>query len=61
MAGSFIRVTLRDGSSQTVVVPPDASPEGLIELLTKGQPWPAGGSWVEATDQIVAVELFERP
>ena len=72
MADCFIRVTLRDGSSQTVVVPADASPERLIELLAKGQPWPAGGSWVEvegggavtrrlvATDQIVAVELFER-
>jgi len=54
-------------------VPADASPEGLIELAAKGQPWPPGGPWIEvegggavsrrliATDQIVTVELFERP
>ena len=73
MADSFVRVTLRDGSTHTVAVPSEASPEGLVELAAKGQPWPPGGPWIEvegggavsrrliATDQIVTVELFERP
>ena len=73
MADSFIRLTLRDGASHTVVLPANTTAEGLIELLAKGQAWPAGGEWVEvegggavtrrlvATEQIVVVELFERP
>ena len=73
MADSFIRLSLRDGSTHTVVVPANASAEGLVDVLAKGQAWPAGGGWIEvegggavtrrlvATDQIVSVELFERP
>ncbi len=73
MAASFIRVTLRDGSTHTVLVPDNTSAEGLIGLAAKGQSWPPGGGWVEvegggavtrrlvAGDQIVAIELFERP
>jgi hypothetical protein len=73
MADAFIHVTLRDGSTHTVVVPPDASAHGLVELVAKGQPWPPGGGWIQvegggavvrrlvATDQIVSIELFERP
>ncbi len=73
MADSFIRLTLRDGANHTVVLPGNTTAEGLLELLAKGQSWPAGGDWVEvegggavtrrlvATEQIVAVELFERP
>ncbi len=72
MADSFIRVMLRDGSTHTVVVPNDATPQGLIELAAKGQRWPEGYGWIEvegggavtrrlvATSQIVAIELFER-
>jgi hypothetical protein len=73
VADSFIRVTLRDGSTQNVVVPADVSPSGVVEALAKGQPWPQrGGAWIEvegggavtrrlvAADQIVSVELFER-
>lgn len=73
MAQSFIRVILRDGSTHTVVVPPDASPEAMVEAVAKGQPWASGGPWIQvegggavtrrlvATDQIVTIELFERP
>jgi hypothetical protein len=73
VADSFIRVALRDGSTHTVVVPPETSAEALVELVAKGQPWPPGGGWIEvegggavtrrlvATDQVVSVELFERP
>ena len=73
MADSFIHVTLRDGSTHTVIVPADASPEGLVDLAVKGQRWPRGKDWIEvegggavtrrlvATDQIVTIELFERP
>jgi hypothetical protein len=73
VADSFIRVTLRDGSTQNVVVPTDVSSAGVVEALAKGQPWPqGGGAWIEvegggavtrrlvAADQIVSVELFER-
>jgi hypothetical protein len=73
MADSFIHVTLRDGSTHTVVVPADATPEGLVELAAKGQRWPQDGGWIEvegggavtrrlvASSQIVSIELFERP
>ncbi len=72
MADSFIRVTLRDGSTHQVVVPTEAAPAGLVDALAKGQPWPQGGGWIEvegggavsrrlvATDQIVSIELFDR-
>jgi hypothetical protein len=73
MADSFIRVTLRDGSTHTVLVPDNTTAEGLVGLAAKGQSWPPAGGWVEvegggavtkrlvAANQIVAVELFERP
>ena len=72
MADSFIRVTLRDGSTHTVVVPDNATPEGLVGLAAKGQSWPPDGGWVEVegggavarllvnADQIISIELFER-
>ena len=73
MADSFIHVTLRDGSTHTVLVPDSTTPEGLVGLVAKGQSWPPTGGWVEvegggavtrrlvAADQIVSIELFERP
>ena len=73
MADSFIHVTLRDGSTHTVLVPADATAEGLVALAAKGQNWPQSGGWIEvegggavkrrlvASDQIAAIELFERP
>jgi hypothetical protein len=73
MADSFIRVTLRDGSTHTVLVPDNSTAEGLVGLAAKGQSWPPDGGWVEvegggavtkrfvAADQIVSIELFERP
>ena len=72
MAGSFIRVTLRDGSTHTVVVPQGSTAEGLIGAAAKGQPWPQDSGWIEvegggavtrrfvASDQVTMVELFER-
>ena len=72
MADSFIRVTLRDGSTHTVVVPQGASAEGLIGAAAKGQPWPQDSGWIEvegggavtrrfvASGQVTMVELFER-
>jgi len=72
VAESFIRVTLRDGSTHTVLVPEDATAEGLIGLAAKSQSWPPAGGWVEvegggavtkrlvSAGQIVAIELFER-
>jgi hypothetical protein len=71
MADSFIRVTLKDGSTHTVIVAENATAEGLVGLAAKGQSWPGGG-WIEvegggavgkrlvAADQIVVIELFER-
>ena len=73
MADSFIRVTLRDGSTHTVVVPENTTAEGLVGQASKSQSWPPSGGWLEvegggavakrlvAADQIVAIELFERP
>ncbi len=73
MADSFIRVTLRDGSTHSVVVPDNTTAEGLVGLASKGQSWPPAGGWLEvegggavakrfvAADQIVTIELFERP
>jgi hypothetical protein len=72
VAGSFIRVTLRDGSTHTLIVPENTTAEGLIELAAKGQRWPEAAGWIEvegggavtrrlvAADQIVSIELFER-
>jgi hypothetical protein len=72
VADSFIRVTLRDGSTHTALVSEDATAEGLVGLAAKGQSWPPAGGWIEvegggavtkrlvAADQIVAIELFER-
>jgi hypothetical protein len=72
VADSFIRVTLRDGSTHTVVVPENATAEGLVGLAAKGQSWPPDGGWVEVegggavtrrlvnADQIISIELFER-
>ena len=72
MADSFIRVTLRDGSTHTVLVPENATAEGLVGLAAKGQSWPPDGGWVEVegggavsrrlvnADQIISIELFER-
>ena len=73
MADSFIRVTLRDGSTHTVIVPENTTPEGLVGLAAKGQSWPPSGGWIEvegggavarrlvAAEQVAAIELFERP
>jgi len=73
VADSFIRVTLRDGSTHTVLVTDNQTAEGLVGLASKGQSWPPSGGWIEvegggavtkrlvAADQIVAIELFERP
>ena len=73
MADSFIRVSLRDGSTHTVLVPENTTAEGLVGLAAKGQSWPPSAGWVEvegggavarrlvAADQIVSIELFERP
>ena len=73
MADSFIRVTLRDGTTHTVLVPDNSTAAGLIGLASKGQSWPPTGGWIEvegggavtrrlvAANQIVAIELFERP
>jgi hypothetical protein len=72
VADSFIRVTLRDGSTHTVVVPENATAEGLVGLAAKGQSWPPDGGWVEVegggavtrrlvnADQIISIELFDR-
>jgi len=72
VADSFIRVTLRDGSTHTVLVSENATAEGLVGLAAKGQSWPPDGGWVEvegggavtrrlvAADQIISIELFER-
>ena len=69
---SFIRRHLRDGSTHTVLVPENATAEGLVGLAAKGQSWPPDGGWIEvegggavtkrfvAADQIVSIELFER-
>lgn len=67
MAGSFIRLTLRDGSTHNVL---DADP-AMVDAAAKGQRW-AGSEWIEvegggavtrrlvAAGQVVQIELFER-
>jgi len=69
VADSFIRITLRDGSTHTV--PVDA-PDDVVNRLAKGQGWAVGSDWIEvegggavtrrliAASQVVQVELFER-
>ena len=73
MADAFIRVTLRNGSTHTVLPPDNTTAEGLVSSAAKGQSWPPSGGWIEvegggavtkrfvAADQVVAIELFERP
>jgi hypothetical protein len=70
MAESSVRVTLRDGSSHTVVSDADAA--ALVDAAAKGQRWADEGGWIEvegggavkrrlvAADQVVTIELFER-
>jgi len=70
MADSFIRVTLRDGSSHTVVT--DAEPAALVEAAAKGQRWADETGWIEVegggavtrrlvgAEHVVTIELFER-
>jgi hypothetical protein len=72
MADSFLRVTLRDGSTHQVVTPEGADPAGMIEAAAKGQHWHTEAGWIEvegggavtrklvAANQVVSVELFER-
>jgi hypothetical protein len=69
MADSFIRLTLRDGSTHTVV--PDGDPTAIVNAAAKGQRWADEGGWIEvegggavtrrlvAADQVVTIELFE--
>lgn len=71
MAESFIRVTLRDGSTHTVVVPDGADPEGLVNAAANGQRWVDESGWIEvqgggavtrrlvSAGQVVQIELFE--
>ena len=73
MADSFLRVTLRDGSTHQVVNPEGADPHGLVDAAAKGQRWQDETGWIEvegggavtrklvAASQVVVVELFERP
>ena len=73
MADSFIRITLRDGSTHQAVLPDGVTPEGLVDLAAKGQRWAHDSGWVEvegggavtrrlvAAGQVVQIELFERP
>jgi hypothetical protein len=70
MAESFIRVTLRDGSTHTVVT--DADPAALVEAAAKGQRWADETGWIEVegggavtrrlvgAEHVVTIELFER-
>ena len=70
MADSFIRVTLRDGSTHTVVT--DADPAALVEAAAKGQRWADETGWIEVegggavtrrlvgAEHVVTIELFER-
>jgi hypothetical protein len=72
MADSFLRVTLRDGSTHQVAIPEGADAAGMIEAAAKGQRWHAEAGWIEvqaggavtrklvAANQVVALELFER-
>jgi len=70
MADTFIRLTLRDGSTHTVVS--DGDPAAIVNAAAKGQRWADEGGWIEvegggavtrrlvAADQVVTIELFER-
>jgi hypothetical protein len=70
MAESFIRITLRDGSTHTVVT--DADPAALVEAAAKGQRWADETGWIEVegggavtrglvgAEHVVTIELFER-
>jgi hypothetical protein len=70
MADSFIRLTLRDGSTHTVVS--EADPSALVDAAAKGQRWGDESGWIEvegggavtrrlvAASQVVTIELFER-
>ncbi len=72
MADTFLRVTLRDGSTHTVVAG-DADPGALLEAAAKGQRWAGEGGWIEvegggavtrklvSSSQVTTIELFERP
>jgi hypothetical protein len=69
MADSFIRITLRDGSTHTVVT--DADPAALVEAAAKGQRWADETGWIEVegggavtrrlvgAEHVVTIELFE--
>ena len=71
MADSFIRVTLRDGSTHTVLTGSD--PAALVDAAAKGQTWADETGWVEvegggavtrrlvAANEVVQIELFESP
>jgi hypothetical protein len=71
MADSFIRLTLRDGSTHTVIS--DADPAAIVNAAAQGQRWGDERGWIEvegggavtrrlvAVEQVVAIELFERP
>jgi hypothetical protein len=70
MADSFIRITLRDGSTHTVVT--DADPAALVEAAAKGQRWADETGWIEVegggavtrrlvgAEHVVTIELFQR-
>jgi hypothetical protein len=69
MADSFVKVTLRDGSTHTVAA--EGDPADLVGQAAAGH-WAAEAGWLEvegggavtrrlvAADQIVKIELFER-
>jgi hypothetical protein len=71
MADSFLRLTLRDGSNHRVLIPPAATPEGLLEAAALGQHWPHDAGWIEvegggavarrlvSSAEVVMVELFQ--
>ena len=70
MADSFIRVTLRDGSTHNVVSEGDNA--ALVEAAANGQRWADETGWIEvegggavtrrlvAASQVTQIELFER-
>jgi hypothetical protein len=71
MADTFVRLTLRDGTTHTVVAG-DADPAAIVDAAAKGQRWADEGGWIEvegggavarrlvAAAQVVQIELFER-
>jgi hypothetical protein len=70
MADSFIRLTLKDGSTHTVVA--DGDPAAIVNAAAQGQRWGDERGWIEvdsggavtrrlvAAEQVVVIELFER-